>query len=187
MNHTVKKWVLIACLAAISYLLMFISFAVIPLVPYMKVDFSDLAVLIGFFILKTKGGLNIALIRSLLYFLITGLSLDNFIGVATSFCATIAFCLPMYLVLRTKPKKMLLAVVLATFSLTTILSFANWLVITPVYMAVLGMKLSLPLAQLILYGVVPFNLIKGILVGVAFSLVYNRLVAWLTLKQKNFA
>ncbi len=61
---SIKKWVLAACLAAISYLLMFLSFAVIPIVPYMKIDFSDLAVLIGFFVLGTSGGIGVAAMRS---------------------------------------------------------------------------------------------------------------------------
>ena len=41
-NVSIKRYAIIACLAAISYLLMFISFAVIPIVPYMKVDFADI-------------------------------------------------------------------------------------------------------------------------------------------------
>jgi riboflavin transporter FmnP len=188
---SIKKWVLAACLAAISYLLMFLSFAVIPIVPYMKIDFSDLAVLIGFFVLGTSGGIGVAAIRSVLYFVITGVSLDNFIGVATSFIASLAFCLPLYFLLKNKQtlqiKNYALAIVVATLILTVVLSLANWLVITPVYIAVLGLNLGLPVAKLVLYGVIPFNLIKGVLVGSAFALVFSKLHGWLTIKATDFS
>lgn len=178
-----RRYVLAACLAAISYLLMFLSFAVIPIVPYMKVDFSDLPVLLGMFLLGPLGGIEIALIRSVLYFLISGPSISNLIGVSTSFLATLAFCLPMYQIVQSqrflRGKKVLLSIAVATLSLTFFLSLGNWLVITPLYMSVLGMKLSLPLNQLILFGVIPFNLIKGILLGVAFWLVFSKLKYWL--------
>ncbi|WP_281164977.1 ECF transporter S component [Liquorilactobacillus sicerae] len=178
-----RKYVLAACLAAISYLLMFLSFAVIPIVPYMKVDFSDLPVLLGMFLLGPFGGIEIALIRSVLYFLISGPSISNLIGVSTSFLATLAFCLPMYQIVQSehflKGKKVLLSIVVATLSLTFFLSLGNWLIITPLYMSVLGMKLSLPLNQLILFGVIPFNLIKGVSLSIAFWLVFSKLRYWL--------
>lgn len=186
---SIKKWVLAACLAGISYLLMFLSFSIIPIAPYMKIDFSDLAVLLGFFLLGTSGGIGVACIRSLLYFVITGLSLDNFIGVATSLIASMVFCLPIYLILRNKHiltfKNYFYAISIATISLTVVLSLANWLVITPVYISVLGLNLGVPLNELILYAVIPFNLVKGILVGCVFSLVYNRLAAWIAQKAAS--
>jgi riboflavin transporter FmnP len=178
-----RKYVLAACLAAISYLLMFLSFSIIPIVPYMKIDFSDLPILLGMFLLGTAGGIEIALIRSILYFLISGPSISSLIGVSTSFLATLAFCLPLYWLLKDQAaptvKTMLLSIVISTLSLTIILSLGNWLVITPLYMSVLGMKLSLPLSQLVLFGVVPFNLIKGSLLGIVFWLIFAKLRTWL--------
>lgn len=178
-----RKYVLAACLAAISYLLMFLSFSVIPIVPYMKIDFSDIPVLLGMFLLGAAGGIEIALIRSVLYFLISGPSIGSLIGVATSFLATLAFCLPLYWLLKDKAeptfKLVLLSIIIPTLSLTIILSLGNWLVITPLYLSVLGMKLSLPLNQLVLFGVVPFNLIKGSLLGIVFWLIFAKLRTWL--------
>lgn len=178
-----KKYVLAACLAGISYLLMFLAFSIIPIVPYMKIDFSDLPILFGMFLLGPIGGIEIALIRSVLYLLISGPSIAQLIGVATSFLATLLFCLPIYYLLRHDQsltvKHVLLTITAATLSLTIVLSVANWLVITPLYMSVLGMKISLPLSKLVLFGVVPFNLIKGILVGSVFWLIFSRIRFWL--------
>ena len=98
----VKRWVVAACLAAISYLLMFLSFVIVPIVPFMKLDFSDIPILLAFFILGPLGGIQVAFLRSLLYFLITGPSLPQLIGVSLSFVATLAFCLPLYYLLKNK-------------------------------------------------------------------------------------
>lgn len=178
-----KKYVLAACFAGVSYLLMFLAFSIIPIVPYMKIDFSDLPILFGMFLLGPIGGIEIALIRSVLYLLISGPSIAQLIGVATSFLATLLFCLPIYYLLRHDQsltvKHVLLTITAATLSLTIVLSVANWLVITPLYMSVLGMKISLPLSKLVLFGVVPFNLIKGILVGSVFWLIFSRIRFWL--------
>ncbi|WP_304652066.1 ECF transporter S component [uncultured Ligilactobacillus sp.] len=182
----VKRWIVAACLAAISYLLMFLSFVVVPIVPFMKLDFSDIPILLAFFILGPLGGIQVAFLRSLLYFLIAGPSLPQLIGVSLSLVATLAFCLPLYYLLKNKSliwQSVIGAVLGATLSLTVVLSLLNWLVTIPLYMNLLGMKLSLPLGQLILFGVVPFNLIKGIVIGTAFILVYKKLSVWIEHKK----
>ena len=89
---SVRRGAIAACLAAISYVLMYFSFVIIPIVPFMKLDFSDIPILLGLFILGPWGGLEIAAIRSIIYFVLTGVSLPHMIGVGLSFVATLVFC-----------------------------------------------------------------------------------------------
>lgn len=178
-----RRYVISASLAGVSYLLMFLSFVVVPLVPYMKVDFSDLPILFGMFILGPLGGIEIALIRSILYFIISGPSIDSLIGVTTNFFASMTLTLPIFYTLRKKYDvniwNILRSILFGTISLTVILSLANYLVIMPLYMKVLGMNLSMSLAKFILIGVVPFNLIKGLLVGTAFWILFVKMKDWI--------
>ncbi|KRL04338.1 ECF transporter S component [Liquorilactobacillus oeni] len=178
-----RRYVIAASLAGLSYLLMFLSFSVIPIVPYMKIDFSDLPLLFGILIFGPLGGIEIAVLRSLLYFVISGPSISNLIGVSTNLLASLSFILPIFYLLRkdqsTSGRNIFWTIFSGTLSLTFILSVANYFVITPLYMSVLGMKLSLPLEQIVLYGVVPFNLLKGIIVGTAFWLFFVKLRVWL--------
>ncbi|KRM90998.1 ECF transporter S component [Liquorilactobacillus cacaonum] len=178
-----RRYVISASLAGISYLLMFLSFVVIPLVPYMKVDFSDIPILFGMFILGPLGGIEIALIRSILYFLISGPSLDNLIGVATNFIASLTLTLPIFFTLRNHHAvnfwNIIRSIMFGTLSLTVILSLANYFVFMPLYMSILGMKLSMPLAKFVLIGIVPFNLIKGLLVGIVFWVLFVKLREWI--------
>ena len=90
---SVRRGAIAACLAAISYVLMYFSFVIIPIVPFMKLDFSDIPILLGLFILGPWAGLEIAAIRSIIYFVLTGVSLPHMIGVGLSFVATMVFAI----------------------------------------------------------------------------------------------
>ncbi len=187
---SIRRGAIAACLAAISYVLMYFSFVIIPIVPFMKLDFSDIPILLGLFLLGPWAGLEIAAIRSVIYFVLTGVSLPHMIGVGLSFVATLVFCYPLYFLLRDRAltlKNAVLAVSVATVSLTAVLSLTNYLVTIPLYMNLLGMKLGMPLSSMVLFGVVPFNLIKGAVLGILFSFVYSRLSSWISSQARRFA
>lgn len=189
-SSSLKKWVIAASLAGVSYLLRFIAFPVIPLVPYLKIEFADVPVLLGFFALGIWGGLSISLIRTLLFFVISGVSLPNFIDASTEFVSTLAICLPVYLILKGKEnprvQDYLVAILAGTATLTVLLALANLTFVMPAYVASLGMKLSLPISKMVLYGVVPFNLLKGISVLTVFAVAYSKMHVWLSSKAATF-
>lgn len=171
-----------ALFSGVAFVLMFISVPIIPLVPYMKLDLSDLVVLLGMSLFGPGGAILIAAVKELLYLVATGLDIVNFIGVLTAFIADLALILPIGALLkRPMPslKRQVLAVITGTLSLTIILSLANWWVITPLYLKVWHMSLGLPVNQLILLGVIPFNLIKGIVLGSLFIILSRRMAPWI--------
>ncbi|KRN18564.1 hypothetical protein FD14_GL001888 [Secundilactobacillus similis DSM 23365 = JCM 2765] len=179
-TFSIRQVVIMSLFAGISFLLMFVAFPILPFVSYMKVDFSDIPILLGMIMFGPVGGILIAAIKGLLYWLLTGVDIANFIGVAASFIASVSFLLPIYAVLKRMSNRRLVtrliwSVVAGTISLTVVLALLNWLVLIPLYMTVLGMKITMPLSQMVLLGVVPFNLIKGILVGIVFVLIADRM------------
>src|SRR5699024_4900775 len=110
---------------------------IIPIVPYMKLDLSDLVVLLGLGVFGPVGAVTVAAVKELLYFVTTGLDIVNFIGVLTAFIADLALVLPMSAVLRRHEwtvKRQVVAVIVGTLSLTIVLSLANWGIITPLYL-----------------------------------------------------
>jgi riboflavin transporter FmnP len=158
-------------LAGCSYVLMFIAVPIIPIVPYMKIDLSDIPILIGTVIFGPVGGMIIAALRSLLHWLtIGGASIPDLIGTSSALLSSITLVWTFHwgerLFSFTKGiKKALLVIATMTIGLTVIMSLSNWAAVIPLYMKVIGLKLNMPLALLITYGVIPFNLIKGIVVG----------------------
>lgn len=183
-SFSIRQVVIMSLFAGISFLLYFISFPILPFVSYMKVDFSDIPVLLGMVMFGPLGGILIAAIKGLLYWLMTGVDIANFIGVAASFVASVSYLLPVYFILKHVKKyktvtRLILAIIAGTVSLSVIMALLNVTILIPVYMAVLHMKITIPLSQMVLFGVVPFNLIKGVLVGVVFIIVADRMKSFL--------
>lgn len=179
---SVRAMVEMALFAGISYVLMFVALPIVPIVPYMKLDLSDLVVLIGMSVFGLGGAILIAAVKELLYFVTTGMDVVNLIGVMTAFIADLALIVPISLVLKRRNPSLIrqiLAVVLGTLSLTVVLSLGNWLVITPLYLKVLNISIGLPVSKLVLLGVIPFNLIKGVVLGILFILLTRRMAPWL--------
>lgn len=179
-NTRIKKLVGIAMMAAIAYVLMFFAFPIIPAFAFLKTDLSDLIVLIGAFIYGPAGGIAIAVVRSILHFITTGATLPDLIGDSAAVIASIAFVVPMYFLLRkgSSVGKQILASTTATIILAIVMGFLNLIIITPLYMKLLGMSLGMPLIKYVLFAVVPFNLIKGVMLSVVFGIVYVKMMPW---------
>ncbi|QAR37829.1 ECF transporter S component [Lactiplantibacillus plantarum] len=184
MQHTtLHRLVGIALLGAIAYILMLLEFPILPVAPWMKIDFSDIPILIGLFLFGVGGAFVITIIKLLLHSAMMGFAIYDLIGSFASFLGTAVLILAFALVLRyyrSNPKwRMPVAIVVATIGLVVIESLANLTFVLPFYLQVMGMKLSMSLNTVVLVAVIPFNLIKGLLVGNVFWLVYQRLAKWL--------
>ncbi|MBE1725813.1 Gx transporter family protein [Lactiplantibacillus plantarum] len=178
MQHTtLHRLVGIALLGAISYILMLLEFPILPVAPWMKIDFSDIPILIGLFLFGVGGAFVITIIKLLLHSAMMGFAIYDLIGSFASFLGTAVLILAFALVLRYyrgNPKwRMPVAIVVATIGLVVIESLANLTFVLPFYLQVMGMKLSMSLNTVVLVAVIPFNLIKGLLVGNVFWLVYQ--------------
>ncbi|RDG00921.1 ECF transporter S component [Lactiplantibacillus plantarum] len=184
MQHTtLHRLVGIALLGTIAYILMLLEFPILPVAPWMKIDFSDIPILIGLFLFGVGGAFVITIIKLLLHSAMMGFAIYDLIGSFASFLGTAVLILAFALVLRYyrgNPKwRMPVAIVVATIGLVVIESLANLTFVLPFYLQVMGMKLSMSLNTVVLVAVIPFNLIKGLLVGNVFWLVYQRLAKWL--------
>ncbi|MBB1164338.1 ECF transporter S component [Lacticaseibacillus rhamnosus] len=185
----VHRLVGIALLAAIGYVLMMFSFPIIPAFPFLKLDLSDLVVLLGGLLYGPVGGIAVAFVRSLVHFALTGGGVVNLIGDLAAFIASVGFLLPVVYTIRGKHRiwRQIEGLVLGTLSLTVVMSVLNWLVITPMYMAVFNFNLGMSLTKYVLIGVVPFNLIKGVVISVAFFAIAKALAPWLARQEMQMS
>ena len=191
-HRYLQRFTLTACLACIAYLLLFFAFAVIPVVPYLKVDLALIPILFGFFVLGPQWGCGVIALQAAVYFVLTGPSVGHLIGVLSNVLAALAFCLPFYWIMRPcaqrgKPFWMRegMARVAGTVVMTGVMSLAKWLVLTPLYINVIGMRLALPLPKLVLFGIIPFNLIKGVIVGGCFVVLYHYTARWVLRERQR--
>lgn len=191
-NTKVQKMIAVAMFAAMAVVLQYVAFPVIPAFSFMKVDFSDIPVMLSMFLFGPGAGILTAFLRSALHLLTTGLEPTNMVGDVASFLATSLFTLPMFYFFNkgtSSRKNKILGVVTGIFALTVFMSLANYFVITPLYLSFYGVTatqfLGTSLGQYVAIGVIPFNLVKGIIVSGVFLAIYLKLYPWLTKKQRE--
>ncbi|CAI2601856.1 Riboflavin transporter RibU [Apilactobacillus kunkeei] len=186
-RFSLKNLVQVSILGGLAYLLTYLSVPILPMAPYMKLDFGDIPILLATVLLSTRSGLIVALLRAVLYFVFTGVSLINLIGISALLIASLTIVLSVTLVnkLVQNNAKYVIMVLFETVMLTLVMSLLNYFVITPLYINLTGFKLSFSLLDSVLYTVAPFNTIKGLFIGIVFVIVYNRSNAWEKYKEKR--
>ena len=187
-NRT-RRFTMTACLAALAFLLMFIEFPLIPVASYLKLDFSDIPVLLGTAIYGPWTGILIAIIKCLLHGLVRGFSPVELLGLFANLCTSVALLLPFDWCIRhtkwSQKKQLLVGGISATLTMTIVMTAFNYYVLTPAYMRMFNWHPTLPINELMLVGVAPFNLIKGILVSLLFGIIMLHLKWWVQKHQEK--
>jgi riboflavin transporter len=177
----------IGVLSALSAGLMFLETA-LPLVPgFLKLDISEVPVLLGTFALGPMAGVFIELVKNLVHFLLA--TTTGGIGEIANFIVGSAILVPAGLIYGLKKdKRHAMAGMLAgTLAMAAVGAAVNYWFLIPAYVTVMKFPLDViigmgtaaipainSLGTLILYGIVPFNLFKGIVISVLTLLVYKR-------------
>ena len=184
-KRSTKKLVGVAMLGALAAVVMLFSFPIIPAIPFLKIDFSDVPILIGMFLYGPSGGISIALVRSLLHYVQTGGDAGFPIGDTASFMASVLYTLPIYSIIHnrgTETKHMILAGTVGTLSLTAALTVLNYTFLLPLYAKVLGLDVG-SLFDYFILGIIPFNLIKGAIISLVFVVLFSKLQPWIERNQ----
>lgn len=178
MKTSTRQLIVTAVMGAIAFILMMFSFPILPAIPFLKVDFSDVPILFTTFLFGPWSGAGAAFVRNFLHYMQTGGNAGYPIGDIASFIATLSYCLPIYYILRNYDLrlskqvetakyyvKVCFAFAIGSVLMTFVLSLANYYVITPFYMAVMNFEIP-NMQEYILYGIVPFNLLKGLIISI---------------------
>lgn len=185
----VRQMVQIAMLSAVSIILMLFEIPLFFAPSFYKIDLSEVPVLIGAFAMGPLAGVIIELIKIALNLVITG-SLTAGVGEFANFLIGCAFVVPSAIIYkRSKNKKSaILGMLLGTLCMTIIGGVLNAFVLLPVYATAFGMPIGAlvemgaavnhlitNLATFVLFAVVPFNLLKGVIVSLVVSLIYKKI------------
>ncbi|AMB99707.1 hypothetical protein AWM75_06790 [Aerococcus urinaehominis] len=188
-KQSTQAIVMAAVMGALAYLLMFFAFPILPALPFLKVDFSDIPLALATFSYGPGAGFLAILVRSVLHYLQTGGDMGYPIGDAASLLASMAYVFSLYYIIKGQNKEgqlgkggakhTWLAYLVAVLAMTLVMSVLNYFVITPFYMQVMGLEIP-NMQEYILLGIVPFNLIKGIIISIVSHLILSRLLPKLT-------
>ncbi|GEO63052.1 ECF transporter S component [Companilactobacillus nantensis] len=170
----------VSIFAALGTILMFFEFPILIWMPFLKVDLSDVVTIIGTFAYGPVGGILIALIKSMVHVIVTGSGVAGLIGNGAAFVGSVSLLIPFNYFWKKDQRT--LAIIGGTASMTIIMSILNYLVVMPLYMNVVGMKLNMSLAQYVATGVIPFNIVKALILSAAVIIVYPRIKGHFAIK-----
>lgn len=199
-NSKLNKNIKISLLAVIAFLLMFIEIS-IPIFPeFLKIDISDLPALIGTFAFGPVSGVIIEFIKNLLHGLFA--SKTAFVGELANFLVGSMMVITAGTIYNRKKDKLgaIIALIAGMVVMSLGAAIVNIFVLLPLYEKVLGFPISsvvgisskvnpkvVNLGTLIIWAIIPFNLIKGAVVCIMTRLVYKSVSPILHTEQMKIA
>ncbi|MGR3777575.1 ECF transporter S component [Bacillus paramycoides] len=188
-KNSVVQMVSVAMLSSIAYLLMMLDFPFPGLPPFLKIDFSDVPALIAAIIFGPIAGVIVEAIKNVLYYGIQGSLTGVPVGEIANFIAGCLFIGPASFLFRKyrSVKSLTTGLMLGTITMTVIMSVLNYFIILPAYTWFLNSPAmsSDVMRQTIITAILPFNIIKGIVVTIVFVALFSRLKVWVFAKMKN--
>ena len=184
-----REIVIIGMLGAIATVLMLFEIPLFFAPSFYKIDLSEVPVLVGCFALGPVAGIFIELVKIVLNFAING-TITAGIGELANFCIGCSFCVPAGIVYRKKKTKQgaLAGLILGTLLMTFLGCFINAYIMLPAYAKAFHIPIEglikagtavngkiTNLFTFVMFAVVPFNLVKGIVVSLIVFLIYKKI------------
>lgn len=156
---------------------------------FYEIDLSEVAVLVGTFAMGPLAGIVIETIKILLNFILNG-TVTAGVGELANLLFGISLVVPAGIIYgRNKTRKgATVGLVVGTIIMTLVGAFMNAYILLPVYATAFGMPLETivgmgpavnpaitGLGSFILLAVVPFNILKGVIVSLITLLIYKKL------------
>lgn len=183
---TTSNLVKMSVLGGISYVLMFVQFP-LPIFPgFLKIDLADVPSLIGGFALGPVAGILIQFIKNLLHFL-TKTSTGG-VGELSNFIIGTAYVVPAAMIYHMKKDKThaVIGTLVGTVVMSTVGALSNTYLIIPFYAKIMPIDAIVKMGTvinnkivdvptLVLYGVTPFNVFKGLLIAFVTLMIYKKI------------
>lgn len=186
-KQNTQRLVRIAVLAAIGFVLQRIQFPLI--LPWMKIDLAELPVIIGAFSMGPVAGILIELIKNLLSLPLTN---TGGLGELANFLMGLSLVLPATLIYRKKYTMVsaLIGLIVGVIAMVITSMILNYFLLLPLFFpsGLASAKTQLEpkfnsFKAICLWGVAPFNFIKGSLLTVVTMAIYKPLSSVLGTKK----
>ncbi len=190
-NNKLRIMIAVAMLSSISFVLMLFNFPLPALPAFLKVDFSDVPALIAAITMGPIAGILVALFKNVLYWMFSGSPTGVPVGEMANFATSVLFMLPVYMVYRkiSTTKGLTIGLIAGVFAMAIGMSVLNYAVFLPMYTYFLNMPAMTgdALRNTILLGILPFNLIKGLLLSAVVILLFKTMKTWLDKQRAIFS
>ena len=186
---TTKMITQIGMLGAIATVLMLFEIP-LPFAPsFYEIDFSEVPVLIGCFSMGPLAGAMIELVKIILNFVING-TMTAGVGEVANFIIGCSLCVPAGIIYKkNKTKKgAMVGLIAGTLFMTVLGCFVNAYILLPTYAAAFQIPIDgliemgaavngniNSLFTFVMFAIVPFNLLKGVLDSIIVMAVYKKI------------
>ncbi len=184
-----RRITVIGIFAAISTILMFFELPLPFMPPFLKFDPSGVPILLASMIFGPSSAISVTLVKDLIHLLSTT---TGGVGELADFLIMSSFAVCVGLVYRKKRGKqgVLLATLAGTITIAIVGALANYYILIPFFSNIMPIDAIIAacaqlnpavdgLATYILFGAIPFNVIKGLLLTALTLLLYGKLEGFL--------
>lgn len=183
-----KDMTKVGMLSVIAFILMYFQLPITFVAPpFMKLDISDLPVLMGAFTMGPVFGIIIAALKNIMHIIFKG-TMTAGIGELSNFLisSTFAFVSAYFYRKHRTYKGAIISLTLGVLAMTCLAMLSNYFVVFPLYAKVMPMDAIIAMGSAItpritglfsmmIYSVLPFNLIKGFTTSAVMMLVYKKI------------
>ncbi|UOQ95612.1 ECF transporter S component [Halobacillus shinanisalinarum] len=181
------KLIILALFGSISMVLMLLNFPLPMLPQYLKIDFSEIPALIAAILFTPVAGIIVEGLKNTLYLIYTGAA--DPVGVVANFTAGVLFILPVAMLYhRFKNTKSLVSgLITGSIVMAVGMSVLNYFLVLPAYSWFMGWETMSAQVKwvTIVAAILPFNALKGIIVGALFVPLFIKLKPWIEQKRMN--
>ena len=186
-RSNLRTMVQVGMLGAVSVVLMMFEIPLWFAPPFYKIDLSEIPVLIGTFAMGPTAGIFIELIMIVLHLLFKGTSTAG-VGDFANFLIGCSMIVPAGIIYKVKKTRggAVVGMITGTLFMAFVGCFLNAFVLLPAYGKAFGMSVDALIAMgtavnpsinslftFVVLAVAPFNLLKGLIVGVITFLLYK--------------
>lgn len=184
-KYSVNTMTKVSILSVIAFIVMFIEAPVFIFPGFLKLDLSDVPALIAGFALGPAAGVAVELLKNILHLLRTT---TGGVGEIANFVIGASMVAPAAYVYHKRKDRSgaIVGLAIGILVMSIVGALANYFVLLPFYQnfmpldAIIGMSSAangaiVDIKTLILYGIIPFNLFKGIIVAIFTMVLYKKM------------
>lgn len=188
-NKKLRKLILVAILGSISTVLMQFNFPLPALPGFLKIDFSEIPAVMAIMTMGPAAGIGVELLKNVMHWFLSGSPTGVPVGEIANFATGVLFIMPIYWIFKKyrSTKGLAAGLFAGTVAMAIGMSLLNYLVFLPMYTYFLGMPAVTgnALYQMIILGILPFNLIKGVILLAISLMLYRSMEKWIHQQQKK--
>ncbi len=192
---SIREMAIAAVFGALSAILMLLEFPMPFVLPFIKMDFSELPVILAGYLMGPLAGTIVVIIKIGLNFVVNGTTTAG-VGEVANMCGSLVYMLPAVIIYRQNRtrKGAAISLIISTLLVSIVIVVLDAIVIFPVYAKAFGMNMEAIVGighginpyikdelTLMLFSVFPFNLFKYAVSSVITFIVYKRLKSLLHL------